>query len=170
MYHFIASLLLIAFWFLLTEGNLYSLFVGVFFIILSIYASFKLTDKNDKGSHGLYINVMKLPKFIIFFLYQSIKGGVSTAQRVFAIKMNLQPNFIHYPIKHLPSGLPMNLFMNIVSLLPGSVSVIREPTGVLVHVLTVSNDTLAEIYDCELAICALFNIETSPINTDSIIT
>lgn len=84
---------------------------------------------------------------------------MDTAKRVFSFNMHLQPEFIHYPVKHLPAGLPMNLFMNVVSLLPGSVSVIREPESVLVHVLAVSNSTLNEIYACEKIIGELFGLD-----------
>jgi len=73
--------------------------------------------------------------------------------------MKLQPEFLHYSIKGLPAGLPMNLFMNVVSLLPGSVSVVREPESVLVHVLTATPSTLDEIYDCECAVSELFGLD-----------
>lgn len=126
---------------------------------MSIFVSVKLSQKTDSANSDLHINIMKVPKFICFFLYQSIKGGTDTAKRVFAINMHLQPEFIHYPVKFLPAGLPMNLFMNVVSLLPGSVSVIREPDSVLIHVLAVSNSTLNEIYACELIIGELFGLD-----------
>lgn len=127
---------------------------------MSIFVSAKLSEKAGSGRNKYRINVSKVPKFILFFLYQSLKGGTSTALRVFSFNMNLQPEFIHYSIKHLSPGLSMNLFMNVVSLLPGSVSVIRETDGVWVHVLTVSDSTIGEIYECECIISELFGIET----------
>jgi len=133
---------------------------------MSIFVSAKLSEKTDCASRPCYINVAKIPKFVCFFLYQSIKGGKDTAIRVFSADMKLQPEFIYYPIKHLPAGSPMNLFMNVVNLLPGSVGVIREPTNVLVHVLSVTNSSLDDLYECERAVCALYNIDTSsPFNT-----
>ncbi len=166
MFFFIFSLLLTGFWFLLADGDLTSLLIGIVFIPLSIFVSAKLAEKTDSDNSSLHINVIKIPKFIYFFLYQSIKGGTDTALRVFSFDMKLQPEFIHYPIKHLPGGLPMNLFMNVVSLLPGSVSVIREPNNVLVHVLSVTNSTISEIYECELVISELFGLDiTCPDNS-----
>lgn len=158
MFYFIFSLLLTGFWFLLSDGNLSSLLVGIVFIPLSIFTSIKLSQKVNTVHSDLHINVLKLPKFIGFFLYYSIKGGVSTANRVFSTNMHLQPEFVHYPIKHLPAGLPMNVFVNVVSLLPGSVSVIREPNSLIVHVLTVTESTIDEIYQCEKIICELFGL------------
>jgi multicomponent Na+:H+ antiporter subunit E len=162
LFYFISSLLLSGFWFLLTDGDLASLLVGVVFIPMSIFVSAKLSEKTDSANRTFYINIAKVPKFIWFFIYQSIKGGTDTAVRVFSVDMKLQPEFIHYSIKHLPAGSPMNLFMNVVSLLPGSVSVIREPTRVLVHVLTVTSSSLEDIYQCELAICELYHLDISP--------
>lgn len=164
MFYFISCLLLTGFWLLLTEGEIASLIVGVVFIPLSLFVSVKLSQKADNANRGLYINLAKIPKFILFFLYQSINGGISTAVRVFSNDMQLQPEFLHYPIKHLPAGLPMNMFMNLVSLLPGSVSVIREPTSVLVHVLAVTNSSLTEIEECEQAVCELFGLNTPAFN------
>lgn len=134
---------------------------------MSIFVSAKLSEKTDSANRTFYINIAKVPKFIWFFIYQSIKGGTDTAVRVFSVEMKLQPEFIHYSIKHLPAGSPMNLFMNVVSLLPGSVSVIREPTSVLVHVLTVTSSSLEDIYLCELAICELYRLDISPLKNYS---
>jgi multicomponent Na+:H+ antiporter subunit E len=161
LFYFISSLLLTGFWFLLSSGDIASLIVGVVFIPMSVYVSAKLSEKTDLANHAFYINIAKVPKFTWFFLYQSIKGGTDTAVRVFSFEMKLQPEFIHYSIKHLPAGSPMNLFMNVVSLLPGSVSVIREPTSVLVHVLAVTKSSLEDIYECELAICDLYSLDIS---------
>ena len=168
MFYFISTLLLTGFWFLLSDGDINSLLVGVFFIPMSIYVSAKLSEKTDRANRTFYINIAKLPKFIWFFLYQSIRGGTDTALRVVSVDMKLQPEFINYPIKHLPAGSPMNLFMNVVSLLPGSVSVIREPTSVLVHVLTVTSSSLEEIYECERAICELYSLDMSSSDNNSL--
>ena len=134
---------------------------------MSVFAAVKLSEKTDGAGSNLQVNILKVPKFIGFFLYQSIKGGIDTARRVCSVNMHLQAEFLHYPIKHLPSGLPMNLFMNVVSLLPGSVSVIREPNSVLVHVLAVTHSTINDIYQCEVIISELFGIDLTTVNHDS---
>lgn len=126
---------------------------------MSVFAAAKLSEKTDRANSDLKVNILKVPKFMLFFLYQSIKGGTDTARRVFSVNMNLQAEFVHYPIKHLTAGLPINLFMNVVSLLPGSVCVIRETDSVLVHVLAVTDNTINEIYQCELIISELFGLD-----------
>ena len=167
LFFLISSLLLSIFWFLLVDCDLSSLLVGVIFIPMSIFAASKLSEKTDSENRDLQVNILKVPKFIGFFLYQSIKGGIDTARRVFSVNMHLKAEFLHYPVKHLPAGLPMNLFMNVVSLLPGSVSVIREPNSVLVHVLAVTNSTIDDIYQCEVIISELFGIDIATVNHDS---
>lgn len=163
---FISSLLLTSFWFLLVDGEFTSLIVGVVFIPMSILVSAKLYEKVGRTQKKHRMNFRKVPKFIIFFLYQSLKGGTSAAVRVFSFNMNLKPEFIHYPMKYLSPGLSMNLFLNVVSLLPGSVSVIKEPNGVLVHVLAVTDSTIDEIYECECIVGELFGLEM-PTNTSN---
>ena len=167
LFFFMSCLLLTGFWFLLVDGELDSLLVGVFFIPMSIFVAIKLSAKTDNGARGFHVKLMKVPKFIVFFLYQSVKGGTDTARRVFSLNMKLQPEFVHYSIKLLPVGLPINLFMNVVSLLPGSVSVIRAPDGVLVHVLTVTNSTVAELYQCECMVSELFGLKQAEKLSDS---
>ena len=162
----IFSLFLTGFWFLLVDGDFSSLIVGVVFIPMSILVSVKLSEKVGSAQKKHRVNFRKVPKFIVFFLYQSLKGGTSAAVRVFSFNMNLQPEFIHYPIKYLSPGLSMNLFLNVVSLLPGSVSVIKEPNGVLVHVLAVTDSTIDEIYECECIVGELFGLEM-PTNTSN---
>jgi len=134
--------------------------LGIIFIPMSIIASMQLSRRTDRDQSKLHLKLRKLPKFIVFFAYQSVKGGVDTASRAFSLNMKLHPEFIHYPIQYLPAGTAMNLFINLVSLLPGSVSVVREPSGVLLHVLITNPKTLDEIYECERAVCQLFGIET----------
>lgn len=156
---FLVGLILLGFWLLLTNGDVYSFVVGIFFIPLAIYVSIILSRHTESIALKTSIKLTKIPSFALFFIIQSFKGGIDTALRAFAKPLNIKPEFIHYHIHSVPSGPPMNLFMNIVSLLPGSVSVIREKRGVLVHVLAKNENTLHEMCACEKAICELFGVE-----------
>jgi len=147
-----------AFWLLLNNGDFYSLIVGVFFIALAVAGSHRLSTDTKVLKNTPRIQLKRLPKFLVFFFYNSLKGGLGTAKLAFSPTLSLTPDFVHYPIKQLQTGASTQLFMNLVSLLPGSVSVIREPSGLLVHVLNSGTNTTQELQQCELAVSQLFGL------------
>jgi multicomponent Na+:H+ antiporter subunit E len=150
--YFSTVIILSAFWLLLTKGELASLIVGFFFVALAVFASYRL-------AHGTEMTRA-------FFLINSMKGGLTTAKIAFSPIESIIPDLVHYPIMHLKKGASTHLFMNLISLLPGSVSVIREPSGVLVHVLNTGVDTISELRKCEEAVCSLFGINSSTEKTN----
>lgn len=156
--YFFITIVLLAFWLLLTNGDVNSLAVGVFFIALAVTVSYRLSANTVAPKDAPRIQFEQLPKFLVFFFYNSLKGGLGTAKMAFSPTLSLSPNFIHYPIERLKTGASTQLFINLVSLLPGSVSVIREPTGILVHVLNSGANTNQELLQCELAVSQLFGL------------
>tara|TARA_R110002167_G_scaffold71691_5_gene202131 strand:+ start:2280 stop:2777 length:498 start_codon:yes stop_codon:yes gene_type:complete len=156
--YFFLTIYFFAFWLLLNDGNVFSLVVGVFFIVLAVAGSYRLNTDTKVQKNAPKIQLERLPKFLVFFFYNSLKGGLGTAKLAFSPTLSLTPDFVHYPIKRLQTGASTQLFMNLVSLLPGSVSVIREPTGILVHVLNSGTNTTQELQQCELAVSHLFGI------------
>ena len=50
-----------------------------------------------------------------------LKGGVYVAWRAFDPRMPITPELIEYPLR-LPPGLPRVILVNMVSLLPGTLS------------------------------------------------
>jgi multisubunit Na+/H+ antiporter MnhE subunit len=104
-----------------------------------------LSENTESGAYKSSIKLTRLPNFILFFIIQSFKGVIDTALRGFARNLDIKPECINYPIDSTPARMPMNLFMNVVSLLPCSVSVIREEQGVLVHVSAKTKNTIYEL-------------------------
>ena len=164
--YFPTVIILSAFWLLLTKGELASLIVGLFFVALAVFASYRLAQGTEMTKASPQIEIRALPKFLLFFLINSMKGGLTTAKIAFSPIESITPDLVHYPIMHLKKGASTHLFMNLISLLPGSVSVIREPSGVLVHVLNTGADTISELQKCEAAVCSLFGINISTEKTN----
>ncbi len=156
----VMAIALLVFWLLLVAWDLQSLMIGLFFIALALYTSYCLAGGTVYADGAPRIQVLRLPHFLLFFLANSIKGGIATAKLAFSpnLALSLSPSFVYYPIKHIKPGAPMHLFINLISLLPGSVCVIREPNGVLVHVLRSDPQITEELRDCELAVGNLFAI------------
>ncbi|KGE03457.1 Na+/H+ antiporter subunit E [Pseudohaliea rubra] len=77
--------------------------------------------------------------FVAFFIGRSVSGAVDVARRALAPRLRLAPALVVYQTS-LPAGLPRVLFLNSISLTPGTLSAdIRDDT-VWVHVLDENGD------------------------------
>lgn len=99
----------------------------------------------------------QLPSFLLFFLVESLRGGMDVAWRALHPGLPVQPHFVDHPLR-LPPGLPRTLMVSLVSLLPGSLSAdLDADRGVLrVHLLAAGGD--AGLRVLEQRIAALFGL------------
>jgi len=86
--------------------------------------------------------------FVPFFLWHSLKGGVDVARLAFHPRMPIAPELIEYPLR-LPPGLSQAALINIISLLPGTLSAEIEGQVLKVHVLDSRGDLLAGLIALE---------------------
>ena len=68
------------------------------------------------------------------FIWESLKGGVDVTRRVVRTTMPLHPVIFNYKVS-LPGGLPRLLMLNVVSLLPGTLSADMYEDQLTLHVL-----------------------------------
>jgi multicomponent Na+:H+ antiporter subunit E len=73
-------------------------------------------------------------RFLPVFLLESVKGGIDVSLRVFRPGMRLRPVVVDYRLR-LPNGLPRLLMLNVVSLLPGTLSADLQDNCLRLHVL-----------------------------------
>lgn len=95
------------------------------------------------------------PGFVLWFVAQSVRGAVDVAWRAFAPQMPLRPGFRRYPMA-LPAGAPRVLFLNTVTLLPGTLSAELAGDAVIVHMLDTRADLGADLTALEARVAALF--------------
>lgn len=99
-------------------------------------------------------------RFLPFFLWQSLRGGIDVALRAFSPSIPLQPGFLNYRWT-LPEGPARVLFANSVSLAPGTLSARVEEDGLTVHVLDLSQPTCARLAALETRVAAVFGFSSS---------
>ncbi len=103
--------------------------------------------------------------FVLWFAAQTVRGAVDVALRAFSPAMPLRPGFRRYPIA-LPQGAPRVMFLNTITLLPGTLSAEIAGDQVIVHMLDTSADLNADLGALETRIAALFALnrptETTP--------
>jgi multicomponent Na+:H+ antiporter subunit E len=154
------ALLLAFIWLVLVEFDYRSFIVGAFFILIATSLSYCLRVVQDKKVEvKSSIRLLLLPKFVFFFVTQSIVGGFDTAKRAFSPALNIKPGFIKYQMRFLTMGVNSNLFTNLVSLLPGSLIVMQEPDGIIVHVLSLNTASQNDLAKCESIVANLYGID-----------
>jgi len=131
------TLLFSLLWWALTDGTAGSWWIGVPAVACTSIVSVALVPPVGL----VWREVMG---FIPFFLWYSLKGGVDVAWRAFHPRMPITPELIEYLLR-LPQGLPQVMLVNIVSLLPGTLSADLDRRVLKVHVLGGMGDFLPEL-------------------------
>src|SRR6056297_3610537 len=117
-----------ALWLILTGADIGSLMVGAPAILLAALASV-----SDTGAQGTPIRVVLLLRFLPVFLLRSVVAAFDVARRTFAPGLAISPGMVDYRLS-LPPGVSRVVFMNTVSLLPGTLSATLEGDRLTVHV------------------------------------
>jgi multicomponent Na+:H+ antiporter subunit E len=137
-------------WFLLTRGSFLSWSVGIPAIILSLSVKRLLVRQSSFA-----LTPLAFFPFLIFFVQQSLLGGIDVAWRSICPSCRLSPCLITYRFE-MSNEIARVFFTNVVSLLPGTLSVDMFSDGVQIHMLdeTLSNE--ANLKRLESKVAALF--------------
>jgi multicomponent Na+:H+ antiporter subunit E len=141
-------------WALLTGWQPSSWGVGVVFISMASALSLYLAPKQRQTEQWLSYP-MKLIPFLHYFLVQSLRGGWDTAKLALMPKSKLSPGFIRFH-SDLANESQIFTFMQVLSLLPGTVSAEQNGRELTIHVLKLSSFNRAEIDDCQVRVSQLF--------------
>ena len=137
-------------WSIIAKGALSSWVVGLPCIVAAVVAYQRL---RVDGKPALQIRL--IPGFSVWFLWHSLRGGIDVAWRALQPKVQLQPGFLHYRLT-LPPG-PARLFLvNVVSLLPGTLSADIEGDVLVLHALDTGSDVTTEVHEAETRVSALY--------------
>ncbi|WP_231612417.1 Na+/H+ antiporter subunit E [Novipirellula galeiformis] len=107
-------------------------------------------------------SVMGLFAFGPHFVRSSIVGGIDVAWRSMHPRLPIDPQMIAYPLR-LPAGTSRTFFMNVVNLLPGTVSVDVRKDVLSVHVINVNPPVQRELRTLEDAVASMFAIRLNPL-------
>jgi len=144
------SLMFLLIWWVLTDGSAASWGIGLPAVLLAVISSSALLPP-------VHLSWLECIKFIPFFLRHSITGGLDVAWRAFHPRLPITPDLIEYPLR-LPEGLPSVLMVNIVNLLPGTLSAALDQGLMKVHILDSTNDVTGELTSVEEKVARVFGI------------
>lgn len=122
-------------------------------VALATFTSISLLPRITFSIIGLF-------RFVPFFLWRSLKGGIDVARCALNPKLPLAPTLREYSFR-LPPG-PAQVFMaNTVTLFPGTLSVDIGDARLLVHVLDEKGRFEAELDILERRVADLFGLTLS---------
>jgi multicomponent Na+:H+ antiporter subunit E len=146
-------LLFSALWWVLTEAYPGSWGFGLPVAILAALVSLSF-----RRPAGWGFTMTGLLRFLPFFLWQSLRGGIDVAGRAFHPRLPLNPGLLEFALR-LPPGVSQVFFADTLSLLPGTCSVELGPTGLLhIHALDTSLPVERELRRVEARVASLFGV------------
>ncbi len=140
-------------WWVLAEGEMRSWVVGAGVVLAALVASLLLWP-----ARAPRISFTGLIRFVPFFLWQSLRGGVIVAGLAFRPRLRLRPQLTEI-ILRLPPGPARVMFADTLSLMPGTVSVGLVADTLTVHLLDRDLVTTADLRAVEARVAHLFGLE-----------
>lgn len=141
--------LLTGLWWVLAGHSPIGWAIGAVGILSAAWASMALRRS------GMPFRFLAWVRFVPFFLWNSLRGGFDVALRVLHFRIPLQPSMLIYPTQ-LPNGAARVLFVNAISLLPGTLCVRLQGDSVTVHALDDAGKATKEIQALERRLAPLF--------------
>lgn len=144
-----STLALAGVWWLLSGGEPASWIVGVPAVASASWLAYRLRDD------GPAVSLIGAARFVPFFLWESLRGGLDVARRTLAPKLRISPGFTVYRTS-LSDPKVRVFFVGCVNLLPGTLAADLEDDRVNIHQLDVAVDVGADLRRLERAVQRLF--------------
>ena len=144
----IRAMLFALIWLVLSGGVINSWSIGVPVVLLSTLVSIILLPPTPWSFIGLI-------RIIPFFLWHSLCAAIDVAKRALHPQLPISPDLYHY-YWHLSSGVPQIFMANMVSLLPGTLSIELHDKYLCIHVLDQTGDFISQLSIVESYVARLF--------------
>lgn len=137
-------------WVILAGADPASWVIGIPAVATALWAKSRLSDARIQG-----LSAPGLIRFVPYFLGESIKGGTDVALRVLGPRVRVNPGYVVYPLRlHRPSARV--LFMDVVNLLPGTLTADVQGDRATIHTLDRGGDPTRSLMALEERVAALF--------------
>ncbi len=140
-------------WWLLTGGSPASWVIGLPAVAAAAWAGRRLG-----GDAGAGLSLLGLLRFLPFFFWESLRGGVQVAVRTLAPRLRIAPGFSVYRVR-LGRPEARVFFANCVCLLPGTLAVDLDNERLELHLLDSASDPSAELRRLECAVARVYREE-----------
>jgi multicomponent Na+:H+ antiporter subunit E len=111
--------------------------------------------RRESGGGAPGWSVWGFVQFFPYFLWESFRGGIDVARRVIGCRVDVDPGYHSYLLALARPGARV-FFLDVVSLLPGTLSADIEGDRLLVHMLDRRQDPSRELARLERRVAAVF--------------
>jgi len=141
---------LAALWWIIAGGAPGSWSIGVPTVLAAAWAVARLGTGAE-----VRLSMVGWLRFVPFFLWESLRGGIDVARRTLGRRVRVNPGFLRYQT-WLTDPAARVFLTNCVCLLPGTLAAELEGDRLTVHVLSTEMDSDAELRRLERAVARLF--------------
>jgi multicomponent Na+:H+ antiporter subunit E len=142
-------------WLVLVGTDPVSWIVGVPAVLLASYAAARLSTLVGADPRPL-----RLIAFVPFFVWESVLGGMDVARRVLAPRLRIDPALVSYRPR-LKDPAAQVVFLDTISLLPGTLSADIRKGLVQIHALDSDQAMVAGLERLEARVARLFGEEVT---------
>lgn len=144
------ALALAAVWALFNWGDISSWIVGVIFIVLGTLLALWLPAGDSRA-----LRPAAILRFAVFFVLESVRGGLQVARRALAPGFSARPGFIrHRP--DLSCQAAHTLFKDALTLTPGTIFVDKDGDLLIIHCMDLAEQAGEDIADLERRVGRIF--------------
>lgn len=143
-------------WIMINEADTESWLVGGPTVLVAGLLSALVPPQ--RATPGGIPSPMALAGFLPFFVRASIAGAWDVAVRALRPRMGVHPGFVTYELR-LPPGPARVFFLDIITLLPGTLSVDVGGNRAIVHALDAKSLEMAELIALEARAGKVFGLE-----------
>ena len=123
-------------------------------ILIGCWLGMKLRGPEGKDIH-LGVLLMHLP----FFFYKSTMSGLDVMRRALHPRLPIDPVLVEFRFS-LPKGNPRVFLADIITLLPGTISVDLDEEKIIIHALDPQMVRQSELRRLEQKVAGLYRIDT----------
>lgn len=137
-------------WLVVTGSDPAAWMIGAPAAVLATWVSLRLAPPSRDR-----LSLAGAARFVPYFLWESLRGGVDIAARVLSPHLPIRPGIRDYQMR-LASPSARLLFIDCVSLIPGTLSADLRDDLVRIHVLDLEDDLMPSLAALECRVAALF--------------
>ncbi|MBK1619369.1 hypothetical protein CKO42_13155 [Lamprobacter modestohalophilus] len=145
-------ILFTALWLVIAGSDPSSWIIGLPTVLFATLSSLRLASAQPTQSA---LRLGGLLRFLPFFVVESIRGGIDVASRVLRPRVRINPGFQSYRPRLDHPGARV-LFLDSISLLPGTLSADMRDGVIEVHALDIGSDLVPELQRLERLVGRVF--------------
>jgi multicomponent Na+:H+ antiporter subunit E len=124
--------------------------IGLPTVIAATWSDRKLSPRRNGR-----VSVVGVLRLIPVFFWESFRGGFDVTRRVLRLRPKVNPGVFDYKL-YLSSSSARVAFVDLVSLLPGTLSADIRDDRMRVHTLDLGQDSITELGRLERRVAAIF--------------